>query len=170
MDCRDLDLSFAYPSDAQALALMSRDLIEAGLGWSYRKERMTRFIADPDAVTLVARYCRQRVGFAIMTFGEQRAHLILMAVYPAFQRHGIGTKMIEWLLASAIVAGIRSVDVELRADNRRAYALYRKQGFDETSRIAGYYGGQETAVRMLRVLRPSAVPALPWRPPTHDKR
>lgn len=170
MDGRDLDLGFACLGDAQALALMSRDLIEAGLGWSYRKERMTRFIADQDAVTLVARYCRQRVGFAIMTFGEHRAHLVLMAVYPAFQRRGIGTRMLEWLLRSAEVAGIRSVDLELRADNRRAYALYRKQGFEEMSRIDKYYGGQETAVRMVRVLRVSGMTALPWRPPTHDRR
>ena len=169
MDGRDLDLGFACLSDAQALALMSRDLIEAGLGWSYRKERMTRFIADPDAVTLVARYCRQRAGFAIMTFGEHRAHLVLMAVYPAFQRRGIGTRMIDWLLRSAEVAGIRSVHLELRADNSRAYALYRKRGFEETSRIGGYYGGQETAVRMLRVLCASPRAALPWRPPTHDR-
>lgn len=170
MDCRQVQLGFAYLSDAQALALMSRDLIEAGFGWTYRKDRISRFITDSETVTLVARLARQRVGFAIMSFGDQRAHLVLMAVYPAYQRRGIGERLLDWLLDSARVAGITSVDVELRADNRPAYRLYRKVGFEETSRIANYYGGRETAVRMVRVLRFSGVRALPWRPPTHDRR
>lgn len=149
---------------------MSRDLIEAGLGWSYRKERMVGLICDPDAIAVVARHGKQRVGFALMTFGEQRAHLTLLAVYPTYQRRGIAQRLVEWLLESCKVAGVVSVDVELRADNRAAYRLYRKLAFEETSRIAGYYSGRETAIRMLRVLRTPGVLAEPWRPPTLDKR
>lgn len=149
---------------------MSRDLIEAGLGWNYRKERMLGLICDPDAIAVVARHGKQRVGFGVMTFGEQRAHLSLLAVYPTYQRRGIGQRVVEWLLESCKVAGILSVDVELRADNRAAYRLYRKLAFEETSRIAGYYSGRETAIRMLRVLRTPGFVAQPWRPPTLDKR
>jgi ribosomal protein S18 acetylase RimI-like enzyme len=170
MDARHVELGFAYASDAQPLALMSRDLIEAGVGWSYRRERILRFIADADAIVLVARHARQRIGFAIMSFGDQRAHLVLMAVHPSCQRRGIGRRMLQWLLDSAVVAGITTVDVELRAGNRAAYALYRHLGFDETSRVTGYYGGRETAVRMVRVLRLPGATAQSWRPPTHDRR
>lgn len=170
MDCRDIQLGFAYVSDAQALALMSRDLVEIGLGWSYRKERIASLVSDPEAIALVARQGRQRTGFAIMTFGEQRAHLVLMAVYPAYQRRGIGQRMVEWLLESCRVAGISCIDLELRAGNHAALCLYRKLGFEETSRVANYYGGRETAIRMLQVLRrPSPLPEA-WRPPTLDKR
>jgi hypothetical protein len=35
-------IRFANRSDALAIAEMSRDLIEKGLGWSWTKERMTR--------------------------------------------------------------------------------------------------------------------------------
>jgi len=170
VDLKDIQLGFACNGDAQALALMSRDLIEAGLGWSYRKERMLSFITDADAVCIVARHARQRIGFAVMSFGEQRAHLALLAVYPAYQRRGIGQRLVEWLLDSCKVAGVSTVDVELRADNRAAYRLYRKLAFEETSRIAGYYSGRETAIRMLSVLRTPGMLAEPWRPPTLDKR
>lgn len=170
MDCREIQLGFAYVSDAQAIALMSRDLIEAGLPWSYRKDRIASMINDPDAVTVVARQGKQRLGFAIMTIGDQRAHLALMAVYPSYQRRGLGQRMLEWLIDSCIVAGVACIDVELRAENRAAHRLYRKLGFEETSRIAGYYSGRETAIRMVRVLRTPGMVPQPWRPPTFDRQ
>ena len=92
-----------------------------------------------------------------MRFGDERAHLILLAVQPAHQRRGIGRRMIAWLLDSALVAGMTSVHVELRASNTPACAFYRSVGFSETFRVPGYYRGRETAMRMIRMLRvPSA--------------
>lgn len=168
MQACDFRVGFASRSDAQAFALMSRDLVEHGLDWNYREERIRRLIVDPDTVAIVARDRRQRAGFAIMNVGEQWAHLVLMAVYPAYQRRGIGERMLAWLIQSAAVAGTAAVHVELRAGNRAAYRLYCKLGFGETTRVAGYYGGRETAVRMVRVLRASGIARLPWRPPAHD--
>jgi len=166
MDCRNIPLGFARPSDANALALMSRDLIETGLGWMYRTERIAKLIGDPEAVALVARDSPRPVAFAVMTFGDERAHLVLLAVHATHQRRGIGRRMVEWLLRTAAIAGIASVHVELRADNARAYALYRTLGFAETLRVPGYYRGRETAVRMIRLLRAPQLGAQTWRPPT----
>lgn len=170
MDCRNIPLGFARPSDAQALALMSRDLIESGLGWVYRTERIAELIGHPEAVALVARDSPRPVAFAVMTFGDERAHLVLLAVRSTHQRRGIARRMVEWLLQSAAVAGIASIHVELRADNRPAYALYRALGFAETLRVAGYYRGRETAVRMMRLLRAPQRAAPTWRPPTRGQR
>jgi ribosomal protein S18 acetylase RimI-like enzyme len=61
--------------------------------------------------------------------------------------------MLEWLIASARVAGIASMHVELRENNVPALAFYRSMRFCETFRVSGYYRGRETAVRMLRMLR-----------------
>jgi len=170
MDCRDIPLGFARPSDAHVLALMSRDLIETGLGWVYRTEGIAKLIGDPQAVALVARDSPRAVGFAVMTFGDEHSHLVLLAVRPTHQRRGIARRMIEWLLRTAVVAGIASIHVELRADNRPAYALYRDLGFAETLRVPGYYRGRETAVRMIRLLCAPRVAAQTWRPPPRDKR
>jgi ribosomal protein S18 acetylase RimI-like enzyme len=156
MHGRDVTLGFAYRSDAGALAAMSRDLVEAGLGWSYQPQRIRELIADSDVVTLVARDHGRAVGFAIMHFGDERAHLVLLAVARSHQRRGIARRMLEWLLDSARVAGTVSLHVELRAENRPAYLLYRSLGFTETFRINGYYRGREPALRMVRVLRAPA--------------
>ena len=153
MSADELELGYARLADADAISLLSRDSVEHGLGWTYRADRIARYVRDPDAVVLAARLHRQLAGFAIMQFGDERAHLVLMAVAPAFRRRGVGRRMLAWLGESAQVAGVMSIHVELRAENHAAHALYRAAGFAESLRIPGYYRGRETAVRMLRLLR-----------------
>jgi len=162
---QDITLQLACRGDAPAIAAMSRDLIEAGLGWQYRNERIRQLIDDPETVSLVARDGERVIGFAVMSFGDERAHLVLLAVRPACQRRGIARRLVQWLLQSATAAGIASIHVELRAQNQAAYGLYRTLGFGETLRLPGYYRGRETAVRMMRVLRMNGPALPPWRPP-----
>jgi len=148
----DVDLTLANSADARYIGSLSRDLIEAGLGWTYRPHRVAALMSEPETVTLVARARISAVGFSIMRFGDERAHLILLAVEPAHQRNGFARRMIEWLVESARVAGMTSVHVELRASNEAALSFYRAMGFAETFRVPGYYRGRETAVRMIRML------------------
>jgi [ribosomal protein S18]-alanine N-acetyltransferase len=163
-----ISLELATQSDAQAIAWMSRDLIETGLGWTYRRERIAQLIRDPDVVTLVARDGDQAIGFVVMRFGDHHAHLVLLAVRPSHQRRGIARRMMAWLVQSALIAGVMSIHVELRATNAAALALYEAIGFSETFRIPGYYGGREAALRMIRMLRTPGIVTAPWRPPTQD--
>jgi [ribosomal protein S18]-alanine N-acetyltransferase len=153
---QDITLQFAERSDAAMLAVMSRDLIEDGLGWRYRTQSVRQLIADPETVTLVARGGVAVAGFGIMKFGDERAHLVLLAVGPDYRRRGIARRVIQWLVESAATAGVASIHVELRARNTGAYAFYRAIGFAETLRLPGYYSGRETAIRMLRMLRAPA--------------
>jgi ribosomal-protein-alanine N-acetyltransferase len=165
MALRNVVLDFARPGDAPALAVMARDLVESGLGWSYRPERFVRLIGNDDVVALVARVQDRPIGFAVMEFGDERGHLIVLAVQPRYQRSGIARSLVEWLLQSARVAGLTSIHVELRAGNVAAWRLYRSLGFAETLRVPGYYRGRETAIRMILMLRASRLLALPWSPP-----
>ena len=131
---------------------MSRDLIEAGLGWSYRPERIARLIRDRDTITLIADTHERPVGFAIMGFGDEHAHLALLAVHPTNQRQGVARRMIDWLIESAVVAGISCLHLELREGNEAARAFYRKMDFVEMQRVPDYYHQRETAIRMARSL------------------
>ena len=56
-------------------------------------------------------------------------------------------------MASARVAGMASVRLELRQDNAQALAFYLRQGFEQTALLPGYYEGRVDARRMLHVLR-----------------
>jgi ribosomal-protein-alanine N-acetyltransferase len=165
MQLAGITLRLARRADASTLAAMSRDLIETGLGWHYRPARIARLLNDADAVTVIACDRERTVGFAIMRLGEERAHLVLLAVRRSHQHRGIGRRMTEWLVRTAATAGAASVHVELREGNRVAYALYQSAGFTETLRLEGYYSGRETAIRMMRLLRvPGIAPPL-WTPP-----
>jgi ribosomal-protein-alanine N-acetyltransferase len=124
-----------------------------------------RAIRERDTVTLVACERAAVVGFAIMEFGDERAHLVLLAVQPAQRRKGVGRRLLHWLLESAQTAGIGSVHLELRERNEAARAFYRAMGFSESVRVPGYYRGREAALRMLRVLRVPGPPAYVWQPP-----
>ena len=170
MNHSDIELRLARSSDARSIAVMSRDLIETGLGWSYPPHRIVALLGDRNTVSLVARRGEALAGFGIMSFGEEHAHLVLLAVRPAQRRRATPRRVLEWILESALTAGIGSVHVELRAHNRDAYAFYRAMGFTETLRLAGYYRGRETAIRMLRMLRTAPVTPVYWRPPTLDAR
>ena len=150
---RNLTLRLAVRADATPIAMMSRELIEIGLPWSWTPERVARNLHHPETLVLTARDGAPLAGFAIMQFGAERAHLSLFAVRPDYQRQGVGRRMLQWLIASALTAGIASIHLELRETNLGARRFYLRQGFAETARIPGYYRGVETAVRMLREIR-----------------
>ncbi len=155
-DCHTLDLRPALLREARAMAEMSRDLVETGLGWRYTPIRMAALISNPDTVALVACQAAQLHGFAVMRFGDEHAHLALLCVDPGQQRRGIARRMTEWLVKSAQIAGIASIALEVRADNLVALAFYRSLAFRETQWVPGYYSGQIAARRMVRPLRPDA--------------
>ena len=147
-------LRLANFADAQSIALMSRELIETGLtGWSWDPKRVARAIQARDTLVVVAAVRNHLTGFAIMNFGDEQAHLSLLAVTPSHQRCGIGRQIMDWLEVSALVAGITTVNLELRANNFAARDFYRTLGYTDAAYIPGYYRGVETALRMSRDIR-----------------
>jgi ribosomal protein S18 acetylase RimI-like enzyme len=148
-----LTVRLAINADAAEIAAMSRDLIEVGLGWTWNRTRVARAIADPDTVALTARDAERLVGFALAHFGEEHAHLSLLAVRPEYQRAGIGRYLVTWLVESGLTAGVAAIRLELRASNGGARRFYERLGFVVTSRVLGYYGGTESALRMVRDIR-----------------
>jgi ribosomal protein S18 acetylase RimI-like enzyme len=144
----------AVPADAYEIAVMSRYLIEIGLrGWSWHPDRVIKAIRARETMVLVAKMKGDLIGFAIMEFGESKAHLSLLAVKPAYQRCSIGRQMMDWLEASALAAGISRIELEFRVSNLSARCFYHGLGYNETKTIAGYYQGTETALRMSRDIR-----------------
>jgi ribosomal-protein-alanine N-acetyltransferase len=101
---------------------------------------------------LIARRERKIAGFAIMHFGDQVAHLNLLAVGTEHRRQGLGRQLIDWLSASAIEAGVFRIDLELRETNGAARAFYQRLGFQSLDVVQGYYQGREPALRMSRRL------------------
>ena len=113
----------------------------------------------------------QRVqGFCITQFGDEIAHLSLLAVDPKYRRRGLGRRLVAWMLASARTAGIATVHVEMRTTNLAARAFYRTLGFEDAGVVAGYYRGVESALRMVLGLRARDLPEVSWEPPLAWRR
>ena len=148
----ELSLKLARSADAATIANLSRVAIEYGLRWRWTPLRVEASIRDPDVNVLVARMDKKMAGFAIMRYGEDKAHLDLLAVAPAYRRTGVGRRLLRWLEECAVVAGIFTVGLEVRAGNEGAQLFYQRLGYRPLAELPGYYQGVETAIRMARDL------------------
>jgi ribosomal-protein-alanine N-acetyltransferase len=162
-------IRLAQPADASAIAQLSRDTIEAGLGWSWQPQRVGASIRDPQSLCIVVGSLPIR-GFCITQFGEERAHLSLLAVDPRHRRRGLGASLVNWMLISARAAGIAAIHVELRANNVGAQSFYRSLGFEAAGLVSGYYRGIESARRMVLRLRPEGLEPPVWEIPLAWRR
>jgi ribosomal-protein-alanine N-acetyltransferase len=145
-------LRLACRSDAPAIAALSRDRIEHGLGWRWTPPRVLRSILDPATNVLIACGEGRLLGFGIMKYHDEESHLLLLAVREDAARCGIGRSLVGWLERSALAAGVGQVYLEVRVSNASARTFYARQGYREIQTLPGYYQGREACVRLARDL------------------
>ena len=150
-------IELARSADAEAIAAMSRDAIEQGLGWRWTRERVLRALRDRAVNVIVARTDVGRIiGFSIMRYDDagdaEAAHLLLFAVSAAHRRRGIGTALLRWLEATALTAGIGIICLEARITNHEARAFYQHHGYREVARVRGMYRGIEDGIKIAKDL------------------
>jgi ribosomal-protein-alanine N-acetyltransferase len=93
------------------------------------------------------------VGYGGLIAYDDEAHVATLGVTKALQGEGVGSLLLDALLAEA---DKRSpvVLLEVRADNEAAQRLYRRRGFTEIGRRRGYYqpsGADAVVMRRKRV-------------------
>ena len=145
-------IRLAAIGDARAIAEMSRDQIEAGLAWSWTPERVRQAIRNASTNVAVAEEGGHIVGFGIMGYGEEKAHLSLLAVSPTWRAHGLGAQLLDWLEQCARTAGLERIELETRADNLDALAFYGLRGYQRFNTVHGYYQGRIDAFRLVKYL------------------
>ncbi|MEZ5564503.1 MAG: GNAT family N-acetyltransferase [Gammaproteobacteria bacterium] len=159
-----LEIAPARAADTAAIADMSRRLVEVGLPWTWTPARVARHLHHPDSLVIAARMTAGNAtpaAFAIMHFGDEIAHLNLLAVHSRWQRRGLGRRLMLWLEHTAITAGTFTMSLEVRARNPVALLFYRALGFEETGRVPRYYSGREDALRLAKDLRHPMAPGEP---------
>jgi ribosomal-protein-alanine N-acetyltransferase len=147
-----IQIRLALPHDAPRIAAMSRDLIEQGLGWSWTQQRVGRSIRDKSTNVAAAYDAERLVGFGIMKYKDEEAHLMLLAVRDSHRRLGIGTSLMGWFEQTALVAGIGVIYLEARLANVEARTFYNRLGYKEIKLVRGYYRGVEAAVQLAKDL------------------
>jgi ribosomal-protein-alanine N-acetyltransferase len=142
----EIRLAKAY--DAGVIAEMSRSYIEQGLGWSWREQRVLNAIRDRSTNVAVMGGDDGIVGFGIMQYRDETAHLTLFAIRPTHRNRGLGSVLVGWLEKPALIAGMERIRVEARADNQKAVGFYERLGFKPVKTVPGYYSGMVDAVQL----------------------
>ena len=115
--------------------------------------------ASSDRYYLVAEEDGQIVGYAGLLAPVSRrprrgrggqADVLTMAVAPSHWGQGIGSALLEALLAEAAARGCAEVFLEVRVDNPRAQRLYRRHGFADVGLRRGYYQPSGTDALVMR--------------------
>lgn len=98
------------------------------------------------------------VGFGIMLYDRDWAHIMNLCVAPDYRRRGLGWRMLSHLLQEARSHGAVRAWLEVRPTNRVAICLYKNLGFRLKGRRRGYYlpspKGRRDAMVMIRNLKP----------------
>lgn len=128
--------------------------------WS--PEVMVAEVSHPASYYLVARPDGENtiVGYAGLRAGDRGGDgdIQTVAVAPDHRGLGLGRLLVEALLGEARARSVRSVFLEVRADNDPARGLYESLGFREIDRRVGYYqpDGVDAIVMMLSLGQPEA--------------
>ena len=90
------------------------------------------------------------VGYAGLCDYPDEAFVQTIAVAPAAQGTGLGSRLLTALLEEAERRRQRVVSLEVRADNETAQRLYARHGFAQSGLRRGYYPGGVDALVLTR--------------------
>lgn len=99
-------------------------------------------------------YDNELVGYAIVSYQFDEAHLLNVCVHPKCRGMGFGRKLLKHAIAVAIEDDLACMILEVRKSNRAATMLYRSEGFQQIGVRPQYYpgpsGGEDARVMELQ--------------------
>jgi [ribosomal protein S18]-alanine N-acetyltransferase len=137
------------PADLDAVLVLERSLFGEE-AWSIQmlegelaEQPRSRYylVADDDGVI---------TGYAGLLVAANQADVVTLAVAAGQWGQGVGSALLEALLAEAVRRGCTEVFLEVRTDNTRAQRLYRRYGFSQIGIRKGYYQPSGTDALVMR--------------------
>jgi ribosomal-protein-alanine N-acetyltransferase len=147
MTTADLDSVLALELELFADEAWSRQMLVGELG----QQPASRYY-------LVAEQDGQIMAYAGLLAAGGQADVLTIAVATACWGQGIGSALLDRLLAEASRRGCTEVFLEVRADNARAQRLYRWRGFTDVGIRHAYYqpSGTDAIVMRLDLQQPAS--------------
>lgn len=116
------------------------------LVWSSREQYLQKCPPGSQLVAGIGEEICGCLGFDHPTPLESNRHVyeLNIAIHPAYQRLGVGRKLMEAVKQLAAERGVRKLSLRVLASNPGAVAFYRSCGFVEQGRLVEefYLGGQ----------------------------
>jgi [ribosomal protein S18]-alanine N-acetyltransferase len=140
MTAADTDSVLALELDIFGEEAWSRQMLVGELG----QQPDTRYY-------LVAELDGEIVAYGGLLAAGGQGDVLTIAVASARWGKGIGSALLERLLAEADRRGCNEVFLEVRADNARAQRLYRRRGFADIGIRRAYYQPSGTDAIVMRL-------------------
>lgn len=108
--------------------------------WGWNEDWQTNDFSthfNPEGITLVYKES-ELVAYSHIEIKNEQLYLRMIAIHPDQQRNGIGTKLLESLIASAKEQS-KSIALEVFKINTEAKRLYEKYGFNVEGETAASY-------------------------------
>lgn len=90
-------------------------------------------------------------GYSVVMIAAGEAHLLNLSIAAQWQRHGLGSELLRFMIGLARDCAAARMFLEVRPSNVAALALYARAGFATIGVRRGYYparSGSEDAIVM----------------------
>jgi ribosomal-protein-alanine acetyltransferase len=141
-------------NDVQNLVDLERECFTTE---AYTERQMRNLLEFSNAIAFLAKIDADIAGFVISLVedfeGAKLGHIVTIDVAVKHRRKGIGLTLLKAAEDALSQREVRSVYLEVRAENTSALQLYRKQGYVKTEILENYYSTGIRALRMKKQLR-----------------
>ncbi len=119
--------------------------------WS-RASFLAELDERPYSLSLVAMDEATLIGYMVVYFIFEEAHLANLAIAPEYQHRGLGEHLLRLLIRIARQTHRQMLLLEVRRSNAKAIRLYEKMGFVHAGVRRKYYEDGEDALLMCKTL------------------
>lgn len=153
--------------DRKALQDFNRSLKPETERWfrahKYDDQTVARILARSEAgddLTLGLFDGNRIAGYFFLWYFKQPVPLLGIGLQDDYQGRGLGVQMMELLIREARKAHKTGIELTTCPDNERAFALYRKVGFEYYKDVPNVQGDGRTVIEraMFYAIRPGATP------------
>lgn len=96
-----------------------------------------------------AHYYQRLTGFIVgVPFSDEYAKILMIGVTPSMQQKGVGSLLLQKLLAEFDQRKLTTVELEVAVSNKKAIAFYQHHNFSITEEFPCFYQNGENAFIM----------------------
>jgi|WetSurMetagenome_2_1015567.scaffolds.fasta_scaffold481815_1 [ribosomal protein S18]-alanine N-acetyltransferase len=118
---------------------------------SFSRAELLFYLNHPKSIARVAEGLGRILGFVMVKVErDKQAHVITLDVIPDARQQNVGTMLMNEIHRELKRNGVRSIILEVGADNIPAQRLYEGLQYRYIARLSGYYHGREDAYQMAR--------------------
>ncbi len=115
------------------------DIERAGFEFPWSEEDFIRCLRQRNCIGMVAEHEDRVVGFMIYELHRSRLHLLNFAVSSEYRRFGVGSQMMQKLIAKLSNQRRSRILLEVRETNLPAQLFFRENGFRAINVLRDYY-------------------------------